>query len=113
MATTEDRPAEPAPLACARCGAGLWPGAGNFFQVTIEAVADPTSPVLCGRETAEEIRREIERAPGRLSVVSAREALDQVYRRLVRHLCGPCYRTWIEDPARAGLRAGGAIRTER
>ena len=86
-------------LRCARCAAELRPGSGDFYQVTIEAVADPTSPVLCGRETAEEIRREIERAPGRLSVVSAREALDQVYRRLVLHLCGPCYRTWIEDPA--------------
>jgi hypothetical protein len=30
--------------------------------------------------------------------VSEQEALDQVYRRLVLYLCGPCYRVWIEDP---------------
>jgi hypothetical protein len=30
--------------------------------------------------------------------VTAQEALDQVYRRLVIHLCGPCYRNWIENP---------------
>ena len=25
-------------------------------------------------------------------------AMDEVRRRLVLHLCGPCYRQWIEDP---------------
>jgi len=24
--------------------------------------------------------------------------MDQVYRRLVLYLCGPCYREWIEKP---------------
>jgi hypothetical protein len=31
--------------------------------------------------------------------VSAREALEQVYRRLVIHLCNACYARWIENPA--------------
>ena len=30
--------------------------------------------------------------------MSERELLDQVHRRLVLHLCGPCYGQWIEDP---------------
>ena len=31
--------------------------------------------------------------------ISEREMADQVYRRLTLHLCGKCYRKWIEDPA--------------
>ena len=99
MDGTPESKADAITLWCARCAAELRPGSGEFFHVTIEAVADPTPPVITGPETPEEIRREIERTLGRLSGVSAREALDQVYRRLVLHLCGPCYRTWIEDPA--------------
>ncbi len=99
MDGTPASPAEVIPLWCARCAAELRPGAGDFYQVTIDAAADPTPPVLTGPETPEEIRREIERTLGLLASVSAREALDQVHRRLVLHLCGPCYRSWIEDPA--------------
>jgi hypothetical protein len=32
--------------------------------------------------------------------MSERELMDQVFRRLTIHLCGTCYRQWIEDPTR-------------
>ena len=63
-----DRPDVPDRLLCARCAAELRPGAGNFYRVTIEAVADPWPPTLteenldlCGRC----YRRWIENPTGR------------------------------------------------
>lgn len=41
---------------------------------------------------------EIERLIQEMAHLSGQELLDQVYRRLVAHLCGRCYRQWIEDP---------------
>jgi hypothetical protein len=82
-------------LCCARCRVVLQPGAGNFYRVTIEAVADPTfSP----HDPEADLRREIERTLAHLEGVSEQEALDQVCRQRVLHLCGPCYRVWIENP---------------
>jgi hypothetical protein len=87
------------PLFCARCAAELEPGSGTFYCVTIEAVADPTPPVVTGEEETGDLRGRIERLLAQMEGLSAQEALDQVYRRLTLHLCGPCYRTWIENPA--------------
>jgi hypothetical protein len=89
------------PLLCARCTAELHPGSGDFFQVTIDAVADPTPPTVATDDSPAELRRQIEQLLGQMQNVSAREALDQVHRRLVIHLCGPCYQLWIENPAGA------------
>ncbi len=91
-------PADAIPLFCARCAMELHSGTGDSFQVTIEAVADPAPPVLSSEASADELRREIDRVLGELADVSEREALDQVHRRLVLHLCVPCYRQWIENP---------------
>jgi len=88
------------PLLCARCGAELRPGSGDFYVVRIEAVADPTPPSFSAEDLARDPRVEIERLIAQLRDSSEQELMDQVYRRLVIHLCGPCYRTWIEDPAR-------------
>jgi hypothetical protein len=87
-----------APLFCDRCSAELTPGAGNFYVVTIEAVADPTPPVIEQR-SPEEIRAALERTLAQLAAVSGQEALDQVYRRVTIYLCRPCYQEWIENPA--------------
>jgi hypothetical protein len=93
-----DPTADPEPLACARCGAGLRPGAGNFYLVTIEAVADPAPPNPSAEELAADVRPQIEALLAQLAGLSEEEALAQVYRRLRFHLCGPCYRRWIESP---------------
>jgi hypothetical protein len=76
----------------------LRPGAGNFFHVTIEAIADPTPPTFTAEDLARDIRQRIERLLAQLEGVSEQEALEQVYRRRAFYLCGPCCRRWIQNP---------------
>ncbi len=87
------------PLLCARCGSELTPGAGDFYVVRIEAVADPSPPNFTEEDLTQDHRAEIERLIAQMRDLSERELVDQVYRQLVLYLCGPCYRQWIEDPA--------------
>ena len=88
------------PLLCARCGVELRPGAGDFYVVRIEALADPSPPSFSDEDLQRDTRAEIERLLERTHNLSKQELMDQVYRRLVLSLCGPCYRQWIEDPVR-------------
>jgi hypothetical protein len=92
--------ADQPPLLCARCGAELAPGKGNFYVVQIEALADPSPPSFSDEDLQHDPRAEIERLIEQMRNSSERELLDQVYRRLVLYLCGPCYRQWIEDPVK-------------
>lgn len=92
-------PLQEAPLFCARCARELQPGGGDFYQVTIDAVADPAPPVVENDASAAELRHQIEELLAAMEDVSAREAMDQVHRRLVLHLCLACFRGWIENPA--------------
>jgi hypothetical protein len=85
-------------LFCARCTAELRPGTGNFYQVTIEAVADPTPPTIDAEDLGGDIRKRMETLIRQMEGMSAQEAMDQVYRRLTLYLCGRCYRQWIENP---------------
>jgi hypothetical protein len=87
-------------LACARCGVELTPGKGDFYLVRIEAVADPTPPSFSEEDLQHDARAEIERLIDEMRGLSEQELVDQVYRRLILHLCGPCYRQWIEAPVR-------------
>jgi DNA-directed RNA polymerase subunit RPC12/RpoP len=86
------------PFLCARCGAELTPGKGDFYVVRIEALADPTPPTFSEEDMKHDPRAEIERLIEQMRDLSEQELLDQVYRRLVVYLCGPCYRQWIENP---------------
>jgi hypothetical protein len=88
------------PLLCARCGRELAPGKGDFYLVRIEAMADPSPPRFSEDDLKQDPRAEIERLFRQMSSLSEQELIDQVYRRLVMHLCGPCYRQWIEDPVK-------------
>ena len=85
---------------CARCAAELTPGEGDFYVVRIEPVADPTPPSFSEEDLKHDPRAEIERLIEQMRNLSSQEAMDQVYRRLVLYLCGPCYRHWIEDPVK-------------
>jgi hypothetical protein len=89
---------EPAPLFCDRCTVELTPGTGNFYRVTIEAVADPTPPAITDEGLEADVAEQINELIDRLQSISAQEAMDQVYRRLTVYLCTPCYRNWIEHP---------------
>jgi hypothetical protein len=99
VGTKREQDDEAAPVFCARCAAELHPGAGDFFRVTIEAVADPAPPDISSEDLAEDLRAQIEELLADLGDLSEQEAMDQVYRKLVIHLCTPCYRQWIENPA--------------
>jgi hypothetical protein len=88
-----------APIFCARCFASLTPGAGNFYVVSIEAVADPTASASMDSSSPEDLRRAIADVLEQLKQTSEQEALDQVYRRVTLHLCGRCFAQWIENPA--------------
>ena len=98
MAESRDRP-EDATQFCARCAVELQPGSGNLYRIQIEAVADPSPPVVSEEEMAGDVRQRIEQLLEQMEDMSEREALDQVYRRLTIYLCVPCYRQWIENPA--------------
>jgi hypothetical protein len=98
MAANSAQTDESAPLFCARCSQELHLGKGESYRINIEAVADPTLDI--GKEDLEgNLRQRIEQLIRQMGDLSERETMDQVYRRLVIHLCGPCYRIWIENPA--------------
>jgi hypothetical protein len=85
-------------LTCRRCGADLVPGSGNFYHITALAVADPALPPLVPADP-EALRCQIEELLTRMQGRPEQELLDQVYRRLTFHLCGPCYQHWLAKPA--------------
>jgi hypothetical protein len=86
------------PLCCHRCAAELKPGEGNFYLVSIEAMADPTPPSFSEEDLRRDFKAEIRLLLHQMRDLSEREAMDQVYRRLIIYLCNPCYRQWIENP---------------
>ena len=85
------------PLFCARCQKSLEPGTASLYEIRIEAIADPFPPTETAK-SPEDVRAEIQLLLERLDGLSARDAQDQVCRRLVLHLCVRCYRQWIENP---------------
>lgn len=88
-----------APLLCSRCLKTLSTGRGEFYVVSIEALADPSPPEIEPGDLARDYRADWRATVAELADVSPREALDQVYRRVVMHLCNGCFRDWIENPA--------------
>ena len=89
------------PLFCCRCGSHLTPGRGDFYVVRIEAFADPSPPADGSESTARDPGEEIDRLIRQMEGMSERELMDQVHRRVTIHLCGECYRRWIEHPGGA------------
>jgi hypothetical protein len=92
----------PPPCSCRRCGRALSPGRGELYAVSVLAVADPYPPVFTEDDLALDVGAGIRRLVRQLSGLDAEEARDQVYRRLVFHLCTPCYEQWISDPTGSG-----------
>src|SRR5262249_47976726 len=90
--------ADPPRLACKRCAQELHPGRGDFYVVSILAIADPSPPVFTEDDLAVDVGREIQTLIAQLHNLDAIQAQHQVYRRLVFHLCSACYHRWIENP---------------
>ncbi|MFI5459255.1 MAG: hypothetical protein ACHRXM_27845 [Isosphaerales bacterium] len=85
-------------LACRRCGRELHPGRGDNYVVSILAVADPWPPVFTEDDLALDVEQEIQRLLARMRDLDAQQAQDQVYSRLIFHMCESCYLDWIIDP---------------
>ena len=84
---TETHGANPPRLECRRCGRALQPRRGDLYVVSILALADPYPPVFTERDLALDVGREILRLVAQMNSLDAQQAQDQVYRRLVVHLC--------------------------
>jgi hypothetical protein len=87
------------PLLCTRCLKTLELGRGEFYVVTIDAVCDPTPPTIEEGDLRRDLSRDWRAIVAELADVSPQEAMDQVYRRVVIHLCNACFGVWIENPA--------------
>jgi hypothetical protein len=98
MPTKPGTKADEVLLFCDRCATELRAGIGDFYRVVIEAVADPSPPMVSGDEGSADLRRKIERLLEQMKGLSAQEAMDQVYRRVTLYLCVRCYQPWIENP---------------
>ena len=90
------------PIFCDRCLCELRAGRGQFYEIKIEAVADPS--VTIDPEELDAMENGVSSAEKFADVVrdmgdlSAQEAMDQVWRRLQLTLCNMCYGDWIENP---------------
>jgi hypothetical protein len=87
------------PLFCAHCLASLTPGAGNFWVISIDAVADPTPPEFTEEDLRRDLRSEFAEVVRQMQDTSPLEAMDQVHRHMVIHLCNRCFETWMDNPA--------------
>ena len=85
-------------LLCHRCGVELHPGSGDFYEVRIEALADPSPPRITAEQLAAASAEGMRELIDQMKDLSAQELIDQVYRRMVIHLCRACYMGWIENP---------------
>ena len=85
-------------LICHHCGTLLTPGAGNFYIVRIEAMADPSPPLDDPAISPADFAAEWEQLLSVMREMSEQELMDQVYRRVMLHLCSTCYGRWIENP---------------
>ena len=93
-------PMPESPLPCHRCGKLLEPGRGDLYVVRIEALADPFPPRVDAPREGEDLFEQMEALIEQMRDMGPTDLMHQVYRRLTITLCGACYRTWIEDPAR-------------
>ena len=84
-------------LFCAGCSEELIPGSGDFFEVTIEAKADPYPQTLPARDPAD-VTKELDRLIVSLDCIDAKEAEETVHVKRIIHLCRKCFQGWIDNP---------------
>jgi hypothetical protein len=58
------------PLFCDRCSTELTSGKGNFYVVKIEAIADPSPPMIDEKDLRQDLRRDIEQLIEEMSDLS-------------------------------------------
>jgi hypothetical protein len=92
-------PARESTIFCNRCLRLLQPGAGDFYEVSILSIRDPSPPLITAEDLERDPTQTWRELLNELANTSPREALDQVYRQVTVHLCDACHASWIEDPA--------------
>ena len=85
-------------LFCARCQTMLKPGQGDFWEVHIEAVADPWPPVFTEEDLRRDVGGEWAELVEQMAGLTPRQAMEQVHRHMVIHLCRCCFEAWYEAP---------------
>ena len=87
------------PLICASCQATLLPGSGRFWEVRIQATADPWPPEFTEEDLESDARSGMAECVEQMADLSPREAMDQVHRHTAIHLCNACFEAWYDSPA--------------
>ncbi|MFQ5653735.1 MAG: hypothetical protein ACE5GW_03270 [Planctomycetota bacterium] len=85
-------------ISCDRCGKGLLIDEDVRYEVTIEVKAAYDPMEITAGDLARDHEAEMEALIARLEGMSAKEAEDQVYRKLRFDLCLPCQRTYLRAP---------------
>jgi hypothetical protein len=78
---------DPSTLCCNRCAKTIHPGRGDYYLVRIEAIADPAPPGFTQEDLAIDFDQEFKKLVEQTRQLTARQAMDQVYRRVVLNLC--------------------------
>ena len=79
---------------CSRCNKSLALGRGGFFEVSMQSVADPYSPVMDAEEL-EIIQQKLRDLLEKMNATSSVEAMEGVAEHRVFQLCNPCYQGLI------------------
>jgi hypothetical protein len=94
-------------LNCDACGAEVHAGRGDYYAVSIVAVADPMPPVVTEEEREADVSREIRRLLERLEGREAEDLLSEVVEEVVLRLCLRCFEEWM-----SGVRSMPALRRD-
>jgi hypothetical protein len=86
-------------LSCARCAARLSPGSGEFWEVRIDAVADPWPPEFTEEDLRRDVRQRWAETIQQLRELTPQEAMAQIHRQQTIHLCNRCFASWYREPA--------------
>ena len=89
------------PLHCKRCSKEVHPGRGDYYLVSINAVADPQPTIVTQEDLDQDFGAEIERLIRLMKSMSEQQLERQVFRQIALYLCVSCFNGWIENPVRA------------
>jgi hypothetical protein len=67
-------------LHCKRCSKEVHPGRGDYYLVSIDAVADPQPPIITQEDLDQDVGAEIERLIRRMKSMSEQQLERQVFR---------------------------------
>jgi hypothetical protein len=84
------------PLYCDGCGKEVHGGRGDYYAVSIVAVADPMPPVITDEEREADVSREIRRLIERLKGRKAEDLANEVVEEVSLRFCLVCFADWMD-----------------